>query len=172
MQVGRQILMPRSRNQRRRVACMPLIMTGLKKRSAEIVHQVVGVVGRRVAALHRPLPKKISGRAFGGGGLARIGNAEHVSFGTRGKPSSSAIRHQVDLIDAIEWIHALRGGVAYFPSNIARPARTGEILDCLEGALRTERSLDLHAAQRGVTISGGIPEGVGRKVGCFVGMAV
>jgi hypothetical protein len=56
----------------------------------EIVHQVVGVVGRRVAGAALAFAEDdLLPAQLGGGGLTRVELAEPSSLGAGGKPSSS-----------------------------------------------------------------------------------
>src|SRR5258706_15910438 len=70
----------------------------------EIVHQVVGVVGRGVAGAALALAEKdLLAAQLGGGSLAWIELSEHVELRCRRKTQLLLeFRHQVDLVDAIE----------------------------------------------------------------------
>ena len=126
---------------------------------------------------HCPLPKKISWpRNSAGLAFAGIELAEDVELRCRREAQLLLeFRHQVDLVQSIEGIHALLGGDHVVAVEIcAGLLELGEVLDRLQGALRAEQPLDLHAAKRrgDDAMAGFLRPGIGRKVGCLVGMAV
>jgi hypothetical protein len=69
----------------------------------EIVHQVVGVVGRRVAGAALAFAEDdLLPAQLGGGGLTRVELAEHVQLGRRRETQLLLeFGHQVDLINAL-----------------------------------------------------------------------
>src|SRR5258707_3190347 len=143
----------------------------------EIVHQVVGVVGRGVARAALALAEEdLLAAQLGGGSLARIELSEHVEFRCRRETQLLLeFRHQVDLVDAAKNIQALL--CAHYLGTVEIYSRLPEIgatFDGLERALRAEQPLDLHAAQRrrDDAVADFLRSGIGRKVRGLVGMAV
>src|SRR6202171_2807250 len=143
----------------------------------EIVHQVVGVIGRGVAGTAPALAEEdLLAAQFGLRGLARIENAEHVELRCRREAQLLLeFRHQAYLGDPVEGVHALLGGDHVVTVEIRSGLlKLGEILDGLERALRAEQPLDLHAAQRrgDDAMAGFLRTGVGGKVRGLVGLAI
>ena len=94
-------------------ALRPLIVTSLKKRSdLQVVHQVVGVVRRRVAgrALRLAEEQRLAAQ-LGLAGLRRVELAEDVQLRRRREVEQVLeLGHEVHLAAALEQVHALARG--------------------------------------------------------------
>src|SRR6266478_5128446 len=117
----------------------------------EVVHQVVGVKRRLVAARALALAEEdLLAPHLGGRRLAGNELAKNVELGRRWKVQHLLkIGHEVDLASTLEGVHTLLRG----NHNIAVEIRGallefGEILDRLQGTLRPEEPLNVNAAER------------------------
>src|SRR5450755_2342297 len=143
----------------------------------EIVHQVIGVVGRGVAdtalalAEEDLLPAQLSGS-----GLAWIELSEHVELRCRREPQHLLeLGHDVDLMAALENVYALLRRDHIFTVEIGAPLlEFGEILNRFERALRAKQPLNEHASQSGGgdAMAGLRRTSIGRKMRRPVGMTV
>src|SRR6266404_867653 len=119
--------------------------------SFEIVHQIVGVKGRLMAARALALAEEdLLSAHFGWRRLGGNELAEQVELG-RGREVQYFLEvgHEVDLASPLERVHALLRSDHDVAVEIGSALlELGEILDRLQGTLRAEQPLDVHAAER------------------------
>jgi len=117
----------------------------------EIMHQVVGIIGRLMAARALALTEEdLLTTHFGWRRLGGIKLAKQVKLG-RGREVQHLldVGHEVDLAAALERVHALLRSDHDVAVEIGRTLlELGEILDRLQGTLRAEQPLKVHAAER------------------------
>ena len=135
----------------RPIPCFPQAVDHRRLEKAldlEIVHQVIGVVGRGVAGTALALAEEdLLPAELGGGGLAWIELSEHVKLWRR-RESQHLLkpRHDVDLMTALENVYALLRRDHIVSVEIGAPLlEFGEILDGFERALRAKQPLNEHA---------------------------
>src|SRR5215475_2390412 len=143
----------------------------------EIVHQVVGIVGRGVADTALALAEEyLLPAQLGGSGLARIELSEHVEL-RRWRESKHCLElgHDIDLMAALENVDALLRSDDMVTIEIgASLLELREILDRFQRALRAKQPLNEHPSQSGsVDAMAGLQRtSIGRKMRRLVGMTV
>src|SRR5205085_163096 len=118
----------------------------------EIVHQVIGVVGRGVARTALALAEEdLLPTQLGGGGLARIKLPEDVELRGRWEPQHLLeLGHDIGLMPPLDNVYALFRRDHVITIKIgATLLEFGKILDRLERALGAKQPLNEHASQSG-----------------------
>src|SRR5215469_4572827 len=117
----------------------------------EVVHQIVGVEGRLVAAGALALAEEdILAAHFGWGRFSGIELAKDVEFWRWRKIQHLLeIGHEIDLAAALERVHPLFCRLHDVAVEIGRALlEFGEVFDRLQGPLRPEKPLHVQAAKR------------------------
>ena len=154
MEIGRRVLDPTQREGLDRPVgarhCAVDQYRLVEALGVQIVHQVVGVVGRRVAGAALPLAEKDGLAAqFRLARFARVEAAEQIELrGRREIQQLLNLGHVVHLTAAFERVHPLFRGDYRVPVKIGGALlELREILDRFQRALRAEQALDVDAAQ-------------------------
>ena len=146
-----------------------------------VVHEIVGVIGRRVASgAARLAEKQLLSSHFRFGRFFRFELAVNTEFRRRRKIQDRLeLGHEVDLASPFQDIDALLGGNDRVAVEISRPLfELGKVLDALQCPLRAEQALDIHAAQSGridamaELLRPDVANKVGGGVGVPVGMTI
>src|SRR5262249_17413252 len=147
----------------------------------QVVHQPIGIVGRRVADRALALAEKdLLTMHLGSCRLFRIELAEEVELRRRWEVEQFLkLGHEVDLAAAVEDLAALVGGGHRAAAEVGGPLlELGEVLDRLQRSLRAEQPLDVDAAQRrGVNavtegLRADVPDQMRRGIGVPVGVTL